>query len=726
MKIFVLAILAPLAVASCPFASQHVRRLNGDDEFKPLKLRLDDLMAENSHDFEQSLSAFGVVAVDLGQEFGALRVKALEAAQSCIQDLHAPAEEAFQDGTRRLSVAVSIEPGFKAQKLEACAGVDQSFRRQIHSATALFADRLGEVYDLEHAAQPLLSTKDSTTNYATVTDVLQHGEHLEHFHSYHKEGESNELTIPVHTDQGLFIAFVPPVNSDTDGNALGPLAKFWIELRDGSKVRVPIEDEEFQNCVFFLLGDGVEQYVNGLLGGGGPALRSCPHALEMTGVVNAHRVWYGLMILPPSDAVSPTHGLTYGRLRRLAIEDSADEKSASMGCSRNLFARELAATSCDADQLYCWARCMPLFDHYGDPVSADICQDQGYSFFNCTDPSRLVSDGTEHGDFYPGCTNYTFQTAAPTIAPADEESCSDTFLAAVENANDENFGKATLEYAGPPWAPIVPPVFGGYLFWNVVDNATTNSGKALSMRMLYPGRFGWFSMGLKNEGGRHNGMNGAHIVMAIPGRADVSEVAAYVIDEENSAFRWWSTPITTSDLGATSLSQQSDHCVTEFAFTISEFTEDFAFDPTEGVCHQLLWGVSTDTLYEYDPLFLHGGYHEARGFFDVDFTKPDGKCDEPPTEPPTSDPNLGRDGNSKKKKQKDDESISMTVIIVLVFVGIVAVALLRFLYDKTSAIRTNLVSVIMEVKTEPISLKDEETMGDSPTSLADEETKATM
>lgn len=723
MKLIVLATCASLAVASCPFASQHAQRLNADDEFKPLKLRLNDLQAENSHDFEQSLSAFGLVAVDLGPEFGALRFKSLEAAQSCIQGLQAPAEETFQDGTRRFSVAVSIEPGFKTQNLDACADIDKSFRQQIHAATALFADRLGEVYDLEHATQPLLSTNDSTINYATVTDVLQHGQHLEHFHSYRKERDSNELTIPTHTDQGLFIAFVPPVNLDADGDGLGPLAKFWIEMRDGSKVRVPIESEDFKNCVFFLLGDGVEQYLNGLLGGGGPALRSCPHALEMTSAADGHRVWYGLMILPPSDAVSPTHGLTYGKLRRLAIEDSGDEEAVSMGCSRNLFARELAATSCETDQLFCWARCMPLFDHYGQPVSEEICQDQGYSFFNCTDPARLVSDGTEHGDFYPGCTNYTFETAAPTIAPADEEGCTDAFLTAVAKAKDENFGQVTLEYAGPPWAHIDPPVFGGYLFWTVVDTQTTKSGKALSMRMLYPGRFGWFSMGMKNEGGNHNGMNGAHIVMAIPGRTDVSEVATYVIDENNSAFRWWSTPIATSDLTATSLSQRSDHCVTEFAFTISEFNEDYAFDPTEGICHQLLWGVSTDTVYEYDPLFLHGGYHEARGSFEVDFSKVNGACD---VVDDRVDDTQDDEARQSKKKKKQGESITMTVVIVVVFVAIAVLALLRFVFDKISANKTNRNPVVKEVEAQPVSLKDEETMNAFPPSLKDEETKGTM
>ena len=165
-----------------------------------------------------------------------------------------------------------------------------------------------------------------------------------------------------------------------------------------------LDAPRYASCVFVMLGDGVAQYAAGREAG----LRAAPHALEMHSYLD--RSWYGLMVLPPNDAVSPLHGdKTFGELK--ALTRAGDEEAARIGCSRNLAARELAAEACAADQLFCWYRCMDLVNHDGDAVSEEICADQGYSHLNCTDVFRQPSDGFSHGAYQ--CTNQILLRFSP-------------------------------------------------------------------------------------------------------------------------------------------------------------------------------------------------------------------------------------------------------------------------------------------------------------------------
>ena len=212
-------------------------------------------------------------------------------------------------------------------------------------------------------------------------------------HRYRKESAAPEATIDLHTDQGLFIAFTPAL---TVGAEDVSAATFTLARRDGSRAEVALDAPRYASCVFVMLGDGVAQYAAGREAG----LRAAPHALEMHSYLD--RSWYGLMVLPPDDAVSPLHGdKTFGELKKLTRAGDAD--AAHVGCSRNLAARELAEEACAADQLYCWYRCMDLVNHDGDAVSEEICADQGYSHLNCTDVFRQPSDGFSHGAYQ--CTN---------------------------------------------------------------------------------------------------------------------------------------------------------------------------------------------------------------------------------------------------------------------------------------------------------------------------------
>ena len=86
-----------------------------------------------------------------------------------------------------------------------------------------------------------------------------------------------------------------------------------------------------------MLGYGVDHFVNHHLKDGVPHLRATPHTL--TGFNHGkdqYRVWYGSMVLPPSGAVHPKHGKTFGELRRLMIEASLSGDDKDKHANENL------------------------------------------------------------------------------------------------------------------------------------------------------------------------------------------------------------------------------------------------------------------------------------------------------------------------------------------------------------------------------------------------------
>lgn len=79
--------------------------------------------------------------------------------------------------------------------------------------TEAFASRL-EFVLADSLATPLSATKDGSHRFPSFSNVVAHGEHLEHFHSYQRTespflgDKSNDATLKLHTDQALFLVFV--------------------------------------------------------------------------------------------------------------------------------------------------------------------------------------------------------------------------------------------------------------------------------------------------------------------------------------------------------------------------------------------------------------------------------------------------------------------------------------------------------------------------------------
>lgn len=602
--------------------------------YTPRKLHVEMLSATqrgpaDTLAFSDPLMDVGLLAVEV-PGLGHIRRRALLDSHKCAAETKAGIELA--DGTVRKSIAGSISRDGLQPLDTSCAALDVSaepLRDAVFQTALAFGGRLDGLVG-EHR-RPLLAGREAT--YETVGDVVARGDHLEHFHSYRREGDtgSGEAAAPAvdhHVDQGLFIAFTPSLTVGEDA----PGGVFSVELRDGRVADVDLDGCD--DCVYFMLGDGVDQYVNDEALG----LRAAPHALTMFDGLD--RSWYGLMVLPPRDALSPLHGgaATFGEVRDRLRLGGAGDLAGVVGCSggaETTVRRELASTAqCAGDELYCWYRCMPLVNHDGEAVSEAICADQGYARVNCTDIFRQPSDGAQHGDYYPQCTSYTHEaTAFPSIAPADEGDCGAGFADAVAAAAEAFDGTVDLVYGGRAWEQsyFVPKTVGS-LSWTV-------AGDAVTFKQVVDGRVGWMAVGLENPGGKHNGMNGASIVMAIPdaATAGLEEVDTYVIGESSSSFRNWYDSSSGAALRDAALDVAEGACYTAATYTLgSVFHANETVDPTK--CVDLIWATSKDSNVASDPLFKARGMHEYRGKISVNLTHPAGACYEPPAPGPTAAP----------------------------------------------------------------------------------------
>jgi hypothetical protein len=248
----------------------------------------------------------------------------------------------------------------------------ETLRKMMTRAVRSFSNRLGsELKRVAHLPSPLMTTTQAQSNsthnytevYRSVNDVVMHGHHLEHFHTYQQvkmsqssssssSSKSTSIsTIDMHTDQGLFIAFVPGrVMTEGDKSNTGTTTQmsegFYIQLPNGTIVEPQFQSDD----LVFMLGEGVNHIINPLLvdvDGSKHQLRPVPHRLDMhrnydhdhddeeestasnKESQNQARVWYGRMVLPPPGAYSKIYDTTYQHIRSQLIAASTSVEVAS-------------------------------------------------------------------------------------------------------------------------------------------------------------------------------------------------------------------------------------------------------------------------------------------------------------------------------------------------------------------------------------------------------------
>ena len=416
--------------------------------FRPFKLPYSSLLegsvnTQASDDVIQALQQVGMVAITDVPELQQLKAAALSwNLHACSAASSSARANLYPDGTLRRTLATHRPPSHEGEgegddihpwRLESVGDkgpcqdfidASASFRQAVDKVTRAFAACVSPLLvQRQYDSRPLLVSATNNERFSTFADIVHHGEHLEHFHSYQRNVNGPQAvvantttiadvdTIPMHTDQGLFLVFSPGRIVHQDGaEATAPTlsSDFFIELSDGSRVNV---DFDAADDLVVLLGDGVHQYVNPSLERD-QFLRAVPHALKLPERNEGEaRVWYGRMVLPPSAAIHSRAGVTFGQVREAQIATAQNPNFLAFGCSKeDLVARQLEVESCESDTLYCWHKCMPLADYN---VSEAICHQQGEEVF-CVDSNGHLWDGS-HGDFFPGCATNGTEFGGGTI-----------------------------------------------------------------------------------------------------------------------------------------------------------------------------------------------------------------------------------------------------------------------------------------------------------------------
>lgn len=543
---------------------------------------------------ERALGIDGIVAIKV-PGFSTLRANVMKDAYSCIAVSPNVHSVDFEDGTVRRTLAGVSKSGTGHQRIDhgslskACQTFEMSslaFRETVGSVADAFGKRLSSMLELD--TNSLLQRSAGSGAYHSLEDVMKAGERLEHFHTYHvpaaTEGakEQAQQTIDFHVDQGLFIVFAPAILVEDSSSNLRaadremPTGTFTLQTMDGSNLEVVLPDDS----LIILAGDAVNQFINKRHLG--TPIHAPTHAFRMPRGLGGglSRVWYGMMQLPPADALNDEVGLTFGEIREKAADMSGS--ATGLGCSRQLLARELSAT-CKSDQIYCWFRCV----NFTDDVSPSACAAKN-SGFNCTDQfDQIYLPKDMHGDYHPTCTNSTtLVKPRPTVQQPSEP---------VDSTSWENMILNGTEYAHR--ATLVDGET--YFLWSL-------DGNKIKGKMIHKGSVGWMSIGLESIGGGHNGMNGAQIVMGSNDLDVGMHVQEYHIHPHMSAFRHWKTPLSPSALSDTVMTVADGVSVIQFT---TESIYGKKLNITEGT-NRFIWGL-THNAYVTEEFGGYAAYHSG-------------------------------------------------------------------------------------------------------------------
>eukprot|EP00457_Paulinella_chromatophora_P001413 gb/GEZN01001415.1/.p1 GENE.gb/GEZN01001415.1/~~gb/GEZN01001415.1/.p1 ORF type:complete len:840 (+),score=88.51 gb/GEZN01001415.1/:53-2572(+) len=296
------------------------------------------------------------------------------------------------DGTSRQTVAAPIHNGEVGAPLQfkptdtssfsslhaECEAAMAPLRERVESASrVVFASLDKSIRSLRSSetgakyGQPAMAGTERI--YNTLEDIVQSGEGLEHIHTYSlSRSESDDglkqqsagqarvssHTLPLHTDDGLFIAMTAGLYSvGGDTSKIAPPSQecgLYIQLSHGPVVKAEIDED----ALIILVGHGGAHWLYSSSAASRaveateswphsahpvsvfPRFRALPHALvARESDVLQVRTWYGRMFLPPSDAILPS-GLPYSSHRKtraapLSPSSSQFESSTSLlplGC----------------------------------------------------------------------------------------------------------------------------------------------------------------------------------------------------------------------------------------------------------------------------------------------------------------------------------------------------------------------------------------------------------
>lgn len=320
-------------------------------EYAVPSVRLADL-DQDQDKLRHVLSEFGMVAVTNVPDLGQLRKAVFSSLLDCSQANSEAFEftSALDPLTQRKAIASEtlrhVPRPLSANVAKQCpslASSAPSFRNVISEVSNAFTAALDRQFVL-HAA------RFKRTPYTSFAAIQAEGSQLEHFVTYTSSPTSSPSSRPpleLHVDEGLFIAFVPPMLSNDDRGHSGLV----VRLPSG---QLAIAKYSCSDCVVFMLGAGFSRWL-------GSNLPGVIHALRMP--TRATRAWYGRMFLPPADAVAvlPSGTVIDFANYRLQHNSSTFLEEHALTCMERsvvegVVTRKLA-NDCPPDQFHCWMKC---------------------------------------------------------------------------------------------------------------------------------------------------------------------------------------------------------------------------------------------------------------------------------------------------------------------------------------------------------------------------------
>jgi hypothetical protein len=281
---------------------------------------LDDL-TRLSDDLESALTSTGLIAIQLpdADQFTAMRTLALGGLCSCSSGLQESSDSSttitsnmeggvqsivLQDGLTTRTTLATATMGRMPLPLsddysKICSSETVQAMEDLRDYVAVASQAFVQAMDNKilgglQLQQPLL-TNSHGGSYHTISSIVQASTNLEHFHVYEKEGSSEQQgetpnTLGLHTDAGLFLAFVPGRSCHDDKE---DTSSFWIQTNiNGGETRRAKFPE---GSVAFMLGAGAEHWLgnnNNNNNGVKNRLRAARHAVIMQPGDN--RAWYGM------------------------------------------------------------------------------------------------------------------------------------------------------------------------------------------------------------------------------------------------------------------------------------------------------------------------------------------------------------------------------------------------------------------------------------------------
>ena len=280
-----------------------------------------------------ALEAHGAVAISHIAGLASARELALRSVSRCIvgTELHpAMSERVFPDASvRRALFALNGFPEpLPAQGVAGCEQLADTFelRAVVDKASSLFVNALEPL--VVRGSDGLLDARDGegverAGAYTSLAQIFHDSDTHEHFQAFYNPSPSqgDPLTssagrepsqaasseLPVHTDDGLFIASIPHLHLEIKPSGDGAMlaheseraAGFAVDAGDGTLVR--ISPEHASSTVVFWLGQGWKDWMRPLSRQFNPT----PHSATLNTPLGAVRLWYGRTHMLPKNALLP-------------------------------------------------------------------------------------------------------------------------------------------------------------------------------------------------------------------------------------------------------------------------------------------------------------------------------------------------------------------------------------------------------------------------------------